>query len=311
MLRVSVVRGFAWLRLGVYILVGLGLGPKSMANRSSQRDREFNRDNTYNNNRDNRDHNRDNRDNRENRSNFQNYRNRDRDRDRQRQVPTEPPFIAYVGNLPKGLVQGDVMKIFSDFEVKNVRLIKDRETDEFKGYGYVEFETLAQLKSALNCNGRIKLDNFSAPLRIDIADHRRQNPGAPSGVGGAPPAGVGHERGGGVGRGGSTGAANGNNPYYQRRNYRRDDSVGSHQFRRREPRSNSSNHQMSNSSPTQSTTSINYNRTTRGGFNSRVAVGGNGNRYQGGAPRNFNDREDQQSNGSGGFQRNRTYNFNR
>ncbi|XP_033167146.1 heterogeneous nuclear ribonucleoprotein 87F [Drosophila mauritiana] len=284
-----------------------------MANRSSQRDQEFNRDNTYNY----RDHNRDNRDNRDNRSNFQNYRNRDRDRDRQRQVPTEPPFIAYVGNLPKGLVQGDVMKIFSDFEVKNVRLIKDRETDEFKGYGYVEFETLAQLKSALNCNGRIKLDNFSAPLRIDIADHRRQNPGAPSGVGGAPPVGVGHERGGGagrgggVGRGGSTGPTNGNSPYYQRRNYRRDDSVGSHQFRRREPRSTSSNHHMSNSSPTQSTTSINYNRTIRGGFNSRVGVGGNGNRYQGGAPRNFDDREDQQSTGSGGFQRNRTYNFNR
>lgn len=93
---------------------------------------------------------------------------------RNREVPTDPPFIAFVGNLPKGLVQGDVMKIFNDFDVKNVRLIKDRETDEFKGYGYVEFETLDQLKRALSRNGRIKLDNLSAPLRIDIADNRRQ-----------------------------------------------------------------------------------------------------------------------------------------
>ncbi|XP_026831590.1 H/ACA ribonucleoprotein complex subunit 1-like [Drosophila erecta] len=80
---------------------------------------------------------------------------------------------------------------------------------------------------------------------------------------------------------------------------------------------------MSNSSPTQSTTSINYNRTTRGGFNSRGGRGdrgggmgnghgnGNGNRYQGGAPRHFDDREDHQSSSSGGFQRNRNFNFNR
>ncbi|KAI8046490.1 protein qua-1 [Drosophila gunungcola] len=277
----------------------------TMANRSSQRGREFSRDNnnTNNNNHDNRD----NRVNQDDRSNYRDFRNRDRDRDRERQVPTDPPFIAYVGNLPKGLVQGDVMKIFSDFEVKNVRLIKDRETDEFKGYGYVEFETLAQLKRALSCNGRIKLDNFSAPLRIDIADHRRQTPGA-GGPGGSQSLG-GQERGGGRG-GGSVG---GGHPYYQRRNYRRDDSVGSHQYRRNETRS-SSTHQLSNSSPTQSTSSINHQRTTRGGYNHRGGGNGNGNgnRYQGGPPRSsFEDRDSQQASSNGGFQRNRNFNFNR
>jgi len=90
-------------------------------------------------------------------------------------LPTEPPFIAFVGNLPQGLVQGDVIKIFQDFEVKNVRLVKDRETDQFKGFCYVEFETLENLERALECDGRIKLDDLSAPLRIDIADRRKND----------------------------------------------------------------------------------------------------------------------------------------
>ncbi|EDW65214.1 uncharacterized protein Dvir_GJ19028, isoform A [Drosophila virilis] len=102
-----------------------------------------------------------------------------------KQMPTEPPFIAYVGNLPQGLVQGDVMKIFNDFEVKNVRLVKDRETDQFKGFCYVEFETLDNLERALECDGRIKLDDLSAPLRIDIADRRKnERPGGGIGGGG-------------------------------------------------------------------------------------------------------------------------------
>ncbi|XP_067637892.1 eukaryotic translation initiation factor 4H isoform X2 [Eurosta solidaginis] len=101
-----------------------------------------------------------------------------------KQLPTEPPFIAYVGNLPQGLVQGDVIKIFQEFEVKNVRLVKDRETDQFKGFCYVEFETLDNLERALECDGRIKLDDLSAPLRIDIADRRKNDRGGAGGGGG-------------------------------------------------------------------------------------------------------------------------------
>ncbi|XP_068159909.1 eukaryotic translation initiation factor 4H isoform X1 [Drosophila tropicalis] len=102
-----------------------------------------------------------------------------------KQMPTEPPFLAFVGNLPQGLVQGDVIKIFQDFEVKNVRLVKDRETDQFKGFCYVEFETLDNLERALECDGRIKLDDLSAPLRIDIAESRKNDrPGGGFGGGG-------------------------------------------------------------------------------------------------------------------------------
>ncbi|XP_014090168.1 eukaryotic translation initiation factor 4H isoform X2 [Bactrocera oleae] len=136
-----------------------------------------------------------------------------------KQLPTEPPFIAYVGNLPQGLVQGDVIKIFQDFEVKNVRLVKDRETDQFKGFCYVEFETLENLERALECDGRIKLDDLSAPLRIDIADRRKNERGGAGGGGGfnkrGPPR-QGGTSGGGAGGGnhqfnrGSGGAGGGN-----------------------------------------------------------------------------------------------------
>ncbi|XP_001357599.4 uncharacterized protein DDB_G0287625 [Drosophila pseudoobscura] len=282
--------------------------------RDREYDREFNRDYNRDNDRGgnargnyrgmNRDNNRGGRDNRDNNRDDRNrqdrggcrdsrdFRNNDRDRDRdrngdrdrnrdrnsQKPLPTEPPFSAYVGNLPQGLVQGDVMKIFSDFQVKNVRLIKDRETDEFKGYGYVEFETVEQLERAIACNGRIKLDNFSAPLRIDIADHRRHTAEGGLGRGGG---------GGGGGGGGPGHGQSGSRNYYQRRNYRRDDSVGSHQIVRPIAATNSPGQQpFSHSSPTQS--SISLRNAQRVGDNSNTSNNNRsigygregGNRYQ-------------------------------
>ncbi|XP_061394282.1 eukaryotic translation initiation factor 4H isoform X3 [Musca vetustissima] len=94
-----------------------------------------------------------------------------------KQLPTEPPYTAYVGNLPQRLVQGDVVRIFQcqGFNVKNVRLVNDRVTDVFKGFCYVEFETLETLEEVLRLDGLINVDDNGAPLRIDIAERRKND----------------------------------------------------------------------------------------------------------------------------------------
>lgn len=90
-------------------------------------------------------------------------------------MPTAPPYLAFVGNLPQGIVSGDVNQIFNKFSVKHVRLVKDKDTDQFKGFCYVEFETLEELQEAIDLDGRIQLDNNPNPLRIDVAEQKKND----------------------------------------------------------------------------------------------------------------------------------------
>ncbi|XP_038117369.1 eukaryotic translation initiation factor 4H [Culex quinquefasciatus] len=150
-----------------------------------------------------------------------------------RPLPTEPPYIAYVGNLPQGVVQGDLNRIFKDFTVKNIRLVKDKETDVFKGFCYVEFSTLDELKEALDLDGLIVLNDSTAALRIDIAEQKKNDRGGftkrggpQGGGGGGMPnrgGGGGFNNKGGPGAGGGQNNRQGGDRGYGNDNYGRDD----------------------------------------------------------------------------------------
>ncbi|KAF3923283.1 hypothetical protein ABW21_db0202067 [Orbilia brochopaga] len=93
------------------------------------------------------------------------------DDDRYRRVdlplPTKPPYTAHVGNLSFDATEEDISIYFSECEISSVRLVRDRNIDRPKGFGYVEFHSLEGLKKALELNnGQLAGRN----VRVSVAD---------------------------------------------------------------------------------------------------------------------------------------------
>ena len=80
----------------------------------------------------------------------------------------------YVGNLPYRTTEEAVEESFAKFgSVVNVRLIRDRETNRLKGFGFVEFEEASQANAALEMNGQ---EFEGRPLKVSLArEQERRN----------------------------------------------------------------------------------------------------------------------------------------
>jgi RNA recognition motif-containing protein len=76
--------------------------------------------------------------------------------------------VAFVGHLPLDLIQGDIDIIFKNLPIKTVRMMRDRETDKFRGYCYVEFQTEEALKKALQMNGAVRKLIISKRIFIKV-----------------------------------------------------------------------------------------------------------------------------------------------
>ncbi|KAD4586069.1 hypothetical protein E3N88_23670 [Mikania micrantha] len=72
----------------------------------------------------------------------------------------------YAGNLSWDMTEDELKKFFSDCKISSIRLGKDKETGEFKGFAHVDFADSLSLTMAL------KLDQkplFGRPVRISCA----------------------------------------------------------------------------------------------------------------------------------------------
>ena len=60
----------------------------------------------------------------------------------------------YIGNLSFRTTEMNLGRLFEKYgDIKNVKIIEDRETLRSKGFGYVEFEDKESVEKALGANG--------------------------------------------------------------------------------------------------------------------------------------------------------------
>ncbi|KAH6913230.1 hypothetical protein BKA70DRAFT_1369887 [Coprinopsis sp. MPI-PUGE-AT-0042] len=88
-------------------------------------------------------------------------------------LPTKPPYTAFVGNLAFDLVEDDIANHFSDLKIATVKVIKDRD-DRPKGFGYVEFQSLDDLKEAITRSGT---SLSGRTIRVSVAEPPKERSG--------------------------------------------------------------------------------------------------------------------------------------
>jgi hypothetical protein len=92
---------------------------------------------------------------------------------------TEFGFVKriYVGNLPWSTTDEELNELFAPFgAVNSAVVIKDRDTDRSRGFGFVEMEGAEADRAIAELNGQ---DMGSRPLRVTEANERPQRRGGP------------------------------------------------------------------------------------------------------------------------------------
>ena len=79
----------------------------------------------------------------------------------------------YVGGLPYSYEEEDLKTLFSEFgEVTSAIIIKDRESQRSKGFGFVEFDKEDEAKAAIEAKAGADLDGRK--LTVDMARPPKQ-----------------------------------------------------------------------------------------------------------------------------------------
>ncbi|VDK36816.1 unnamed protein product [Taenia asiatica] len=78
-----------------------------------------------------------------------------------------PRYRVYVGNLPKNSLQSHVEEILDGCKILRISMMRDKNTDEFKGYAYVELRDEDSYNKALSYNGTLVDDH---EVRVNDAE---------------------------------------------------------------------------------------------------------------------------------------------
>lgn len=115
----------------------------------------------------------------------------------------------YVGNLSYDVAESDLEQAFGEFgAVSSVSLIKDKQTGESKGFGFVEMPEVSEGQAAVKeMNGK---EFMGRELKVDQAKDKPARPGGGRGGFGGPRGGGGRRPSGGGGYGGGGGNRSGN-----------------------------------------------------------------------------------------------------
>uniref|UniRef100_A0A5K3F2Z9 RRM domain-containing protein n=1 Tax=Mesocestoides corti TaxID=53468 RepID=A0A5K3F2Z9_MESCO len=80
-----------------------------------------------------------------------------------------PRYRVFVGNLPKNSLQSYIERIFEGCKISEIQMIRNPETDEFRGFAYVELKDEESYERALSFDGTLV---NGKEIRVNNAERR-------------------------------------------------------------------------------------------------------------------------------------------